>query len=322
MNLRLLLPIGCLALALLQPAAAIERTAKRSFPVQPGASVTVDTHRGAIFIEQTEGNEVRAEVRMEFPTEQEEEASKAIEALELEMEPAGGGVLIRARNPSESRAIFTWEESKRIDLTFRVWVPAGMTVELSTLDGSVTVGNRTGSVVATTRAGTIFCRRIDGPVRATVESGAIVISRCTGAVDLRVQRGTITAGTLLGPATLRNDSGEIEVGSAYRGITAKTSAGDILVGLQKGFSGETKIEADGGSVLLRVEPSAALSVTASASWGRVQTTLPFAVTAGASGKRNLTANLNGGGPAVRLQASGGQVRIEGHSRFFDLKEED
>jgi len=321
MNLRLLLLTGCLVLALLHPAAAVERTAKRSFPIQPGATVTVDTYRGAIFIEQAEGNEVRVEVRMEFPTEKEEEAAKANETLKLEMEPAGGGVLIRARNPRESRAIFTWEESKRIDLTFRVWVPAGMTVELANLDGSVTVGNLTGSVVAKTRAGTLFCRRIDGPIRATVEAGDIVISRCTGAVDLRVRRGTITTGTLLGPATLRNDSGEIEVASAYRGITAKTSAGDISVGLQQGFSGETEIEADGGNILLRVDPSAALSVAASASWGRVRTALPFAVTAGAVGKRSLSANLNGGGPAVRLQASGGQVRIEGQSGFFDLKEE-
>lgn len=303
------------------PAGAAERMFRHTHELPPGGTVTVDTYRGGIFVEETDGNQVRTEVRVELATEDESEADKAVEALKLESAPTGNEVRLTARNPRESRVLFAWEEKKRIELTFRVFVPRGATIVLSTLDGSVTVGNLSGRVDARTRTGRIFCRKIDGSVKATVESGEIVISRATGTTEARVQRGTIRAGTLFGAAKLRTDSGDIEVLSALGGIEAKAAAGDVNVGLQKGFGGETKIEADGGNVVVRIEPTAPLTLQASATWGRVSTTLPFAVTSGGPGKRSFAGSLNGGGPTVRLHASGGHVNLLSYRLFFDLKDE-
>ncbi len=310
-----------LVLLTLRPARAVERTIKRSFAVQPGATVSVDTYRGGIIIEETQENEVRAEVRVELATQDEGRAMQSLEALKLEMKAEGNEVRVRARNPRESRALFAWEENQRIELTFRLFVPQGSTVDLATLDGSVTVGNLTGRVVARTREGTIFCRTINGSIKATVDTGDIVISRCTGPVELRVQKGNIRTGTIFGRAEVRNDSGDVEVLSALGGVNATTSAGDIAVGFQKGFTGESKLEARGGSILVKVEPTAAMALDASTSWGRVQTTLPFAVDKGGAGKSKFTGKLNGGGPAVRLHAAGGHVKLDSSKQFLDLKEE-
>jgi hypothetical protein len=304
----------------LTPAAAVERTFKQNFELPPGGTVTVDTYRGGILIEEAEGRQVRTEVRVELATEDEDEAAKAIEALKLDVSATGNEVRLRARNPRESRALFAWEEKKRIELTFRIAVPKGATVVLATLDGSVTVGNLTGNVDARTRAGRIFCRKIDGSIKATVDTGEIVISRCTGTTEATVQTGTIRAGTLFGATKLRIDSGDIEVLSALGGIEAKAAAGDVSVGLQKGFLGETKIEADGGNVVLQIEPTVPMNLQASATWGRVATTMPFAVSAGGPGKRSLSGTLNGGGPRVRVHASGGHVSLVSHQLFFDLAE--
>lgn len=226
-----------------------------------------------------------------------------------------------ARPPRESRALFACEEKHRIELAFRIAVPRGATVVLSTLDGSVTVGIFAGNVDAKVRAGRVFCRKIDGSIKALVDTGEIVISRCTGRAEARVQKGSIRTGTLFGPATLRTDSGDIEVFSALGGTEAKAAAGDAVVGLQKGFGGIAKIEADGGSVVMRIEPTAAINLQASASWGRVGTKLPFVFSAGGPGKRSFTGTLNGGGPTVRVHASGGQVSLLSNQLFFDLKDE-
>ncbi|MBC7367048.1 MAG: DUF4097 family beta strand repeat protein [Undibacterium sp.] len=304
-----------------RPAVAVERTVKRSFPVQPGATLKVDSYRGGIIVEETEESAVRVEVRVEVATEDEAQANQSLGALKLEMELVGNEVRVRAWNPRESRALFVWEEKRQIELTFRVFVPRSSSLDLSTLDGGVTVGNLTGRVVAYTRAGTISCRKIDGTIKATVDTGDIVVSRCTGAVDLRVQRGNIRTGTIFGRADVSSDSGDIEVLSALGGVTARTSAGDVAVGFQKKFAGESKIEASGGSIFVKVDPMAALTLDATTSWGRVQTTLPFAVEAGGAGKSKFTGKLNGGGPAVRLHAAGGQVKLDAYKQFLDLNEE-
>lgn len=322
MNSRATFPLLItLALFAIRPAVAVERTVKRSFPVQPGATLTVDTYRGGIIIEETDQSEVRAEVRIELATEDEAQANKSIEALKLEMEVVGNDVRVRARNPRESRALFAWEEKQRIELTFRIFVPRSTNVDLATLDGGVTVGNMTGRVVAHTRAGTIFCRKIDGTIKATVDTGDIVISRCSGAVDLRIQRGNIRTGTIFGRAEAHNDSGDIEVLSALGGVTAMTAAGDVSVGFQKGFTGESKIAANGGSISVKLDPLAAMSLDATTSWGKVQTKLPFVVEAGGVGKSKFIGKLNGGGPTVWLHAAGGHVKLESSKQFLDVNEE-
>lgn len=323
MKSRLTLPLIIIAhfLLAIRPVVAVERTVKRSFPVQAGATVVVDTYRGGIIVEETNQAEVRVEVRIELATEDEAQANQSMEALKLEMDAVGNEVRVRARNPRESRALFSWEEKQRIELTFRVFVPRASNVDLATLDGGLTVGNLTGRVVAHTRAGTIFCRKIDGSIKAVVDTGDIVISRCSGAVELKAGRGNIRTGTVIGRAEVRSDSGDLEISSAFGGVNATTSAGDVSVGFQKGFTGDAKIVASGGSIFVKLDPLAAMSLDAVTSWGKVQTAMPFAVDAGGAGKSKFLGKLNGGGPAVQLRAAGGHVKIEAYRQFFDLNEE-
>ena len=64
-----------------------------------------------------------------------------------------------------------------------------------------------------------------------------------------------------------------------------------------------------------------MTLDAGTSWGKVHTAMPFAVSAGGAGKSKFLGKLNGGGPAVKLHAAGGHVKIEGYRQFFDLNEE-
>jgi hypothetical protein len=304
-----------------QPAIALERSLRKTYAMEPGSSLVVDTYRGGVVVEASAGNELRVDVRIDLATEDEAEADRGLEALKLSVERAGKDVRARARNPRESAAVFIWEEKKRIELTFRIYVPTGCNVIATTLDGGITVGNLTGNVTASTRTGTIFCRAINGSIDATIDSGDIIVSRCTGAANLKVQRGVIRVGTVFGRAELRNDSGDIELQSALGGARATAAAGDVLVGFQRGFSGDSEIRADGGNVVAKIEPSAAFLVEATTSWGRVQSGLPFALEAGGSGKRKYVGRLNGGGPTVKQHASGGNVKLEPYKLFMDLAEE-
>ena len=316
-----LLLCSLLGLAGLKPALAVERSVRKTFQLEPGSSLALDTYRGGVVVEESPTSELRVDIRVDLATDDDAEADRGLEALKLTVDQVGNEVRVRARNPRESAAIFIWEEKKRIELTFRVYVPKGCRVTAGTRDGAITVGNRTGDVNLTTRMGTIFCRAIDGSITATIDAGDIIVSRCAGTANLRVQRGVIRVGTIFGRAEIRNDSGDIELQSALGGVKATTAAGDVLVGFQRGWAGEADIKADGGNIVAKIDPTAVFSLEATTSWGRVQSGLPFVVSAGGVGKSKYYGMLNGGGPRVRLHASGGYVKLEPYKMFMDLSEE-
>jgi DUF4097 and DUF4098 domain-containing protein YvlB len=309
------------AAAVLAPAGAVERSLRRTFTMLPGSALSVDTYRGGVIVEESKDNELRVEVRIDLGTDDEAEAERGLGALKLAVDQTGNEVRVRARNPRESFAIFAWEEKKRTELTFRVFVPKGCRVDVRTLDGGITVGNRTGDLTARTQMGTIFCRAIDGSIQATIDAGDIIVSRCTGTANLKVQRGVIRVGTIFGRAELRNDSGDIEIQSALGGVSVAGSAGDVLIGFQRGLSGDSTVKADGGSIVAKIEPTAAISVEATTTWGKVQSGLPFALDAGGVGKSKYFGRLNGGGPLVKLHASGGNVKLEPYQQFLELNTE-
>ena len=309
------------AAVVLQPAGAVERSLRQTFTMQPGSALSVDTYRGGVIVEESKGDELRVEVRIELGTNDEAEAERGLGALKLAVEQTGNEVKVRARNPRESFAIFAWEEKKRIELTFRVFVPKACRVDVRTLDGGITVGNRTGDVTARTQLGTIFCRAIEGSIQATIDAGDIIVSRCTGTANLKVQRGVIRVGTVFGRSELRNDTGDIEIQSALGGANVAASAGDVLIGFQRGLSGDSSVKADGGSIVAKIEPTAAFSIEATTTWGKVQSGLPFALDVGGVGKRKYIGRLNGGGPLVKLHASGGSVKLEPYQQFLDLNAE-
>lgn len=94
-----------------------------------------------------------------------------------------------------------------------------------------------------------------------------------------------------------------------RGIVAAAEAGNVTVGVGPQVSAQSRISVSGGNVFANIHGEAACRVEASSTWGRVESNLPLAIQAGASGKRKLSGDLNGGGPIIALHASDGSVKL-------------
>ena len=73
------------------------------------------------------------------------------------------------------------------------------------------------------------------------------------------------------------------------------------------------MSSSGGSVRTELDPSAKVSIDASASGGGVNSDLPVTIQ-GKIDRNSLRGEMNGGGPTLRLRSSGGGVRITGTSR--------
>ena len=281
----------CLAACVAVPLRAIERDFKRTFAVQPGCTVKIDTYRGSIVVTESDEPEVQITALMEIGVETEAEADRVRARLQLDVAEADNTITVRARNPSETRVRFVWEDKYQIDLAWRVRVPRQCNVELRTISGGITVGSLTGRVVARSETGAISVKRIDGTVEAQTQLGDVIISRCTGPVNARVMRGTIRVGTMGGATVLKNTSGDIEVLAAKTNLLAEAEAGDVIVGFPRDFAGEAKIVTEGGSVHAKIDPAGSCTVVASAVWGNVDSLLPLKVESGANGKRMLAGKI-------------------------------
>ena len=305
MKAAVILPWFLLAIA----AGAAERDVRRTFAVQPGCTLKVDTYQGAIVVEETDASEVRVEVHLEIGTDTEEEADRVRQALRLEFRAENNTVSIRARNPSETHLRFVWRDQEQIDLTYRIFVPHRCNLELATLGGSITVGILAGRMSARVEKGTIFFRGVEGSIDAATQFGDVIVSRCNGAVTLRTLRGTIRTGTLGGPARIKNTTGDIEVLAARAGIAASAEAGDVTVGFPRDASGDSELTVSGGNIFVRIDPAANCAIKASSVWGQVRNSLPLAIESGGNGKSRLSGRLNRGGPVLTLHANGGNVKL-------------
>lgn len=311
--------VGLVAGVFGQPAGPLHERIEKTFPFPAGGTFALETYRGAVTVEESDGTEARVTVDIEVEADSEEAARRARAKLTMDFAAAEQGVTVTVRN-RDSRMRFVWDETGEIDLIFRVKLPRRSHADLKVTNGSITVGNLIGDVRAAVENGNMFLKRIDGSIDARANFGEVVISRCTGDVSVRVMRGLIRTGTIGGRADLKNGSGDVEIMTAYGEVQARATAGSVSAGFPRRVRGGATLLADGGNVQVKIDPEADCAVEAAARWGRVRvTTLPLQITAGASGENRLEGRLNAGGPRIQIRADGGSVTLERGATVFELE---
>ncbi len=298
--------------------AAAPREVTREFALAPGGTLKIESNRGAVIVEESEGSVVRVLVTIEADAKDERTAAQLVDGVKLEFREAGGTIAVSARNPQEAGVRLTLGEVPRVDVGFFVTVPRTCNVDVKLINGSITVGNLRGAMKARLENGPVNFKRIDGTVEASVDFGSIIVSRCTGSVTASVLSGLIRAGTIGGSARLKNTTGDIEVLTVHGALRAEAAAGNVTVGFAGKITQDSAVEVSGGSIFASFVPSAACRIEATSVWGDVKSMLPLKIEAGGVGQRKLTGTLNGGGPTVSLRASGGYVQLERGEEGFEI----
>jgi hypothetical protein len=311
MNTRLFCCLALGALFAIPAAPAAEKIVRRTFPVGPGCRLKVDTFRGSIEVAEGDRPEISVEARLSVPTEDEARAGRAFATVEMDIGGGENEVTILARDPAQTAILFDWEDEDRVELSVRVVVPRTCDVETAIGNGKITVGSLKGAMSARAGSGTIYFKGVDGTVRAETDAGDIIVSHSTGGATLSTKSGSIRVGAVGGGSSLRAVSGDIEIMHAPAGVSASAEAGTVTAGFPAGLSGDSRLATDGGSVNVKIDPAAACTIhAASSALGDVRSTLPLSIVSGGNGKTRLDATLNGGGPVIAIDASGGHVTIE------------
>ncbi|MDB6166569.1 MAG: hypothetical protein JWQ83_1709, partial [Lacunisphaera sp.] len=157
-----LLALGALlaAPALLQ--AKITRIVEKTFTVQPGGTLKVQTQGGDIKVLTGTGNEVKVTATQKIAADTDAKADELLKDLELSMEQAGDNVTAIAKyERSGGWHIGNWPP---VHVSFTVVVPARYNVNLNTAGGDISLQSINGQAKLRTSGGNLRLARVEGEV--------------------------------------------------------------------------------------------------------------------------------------------------------------
>ena len=307
---RLLGFILVLVFSTLSAAAVIDRVIDKTFAAKSGLTVNVETFSGGIVVTTSDDPHVRVLVRQTVEATDEKAAEKLLASLEVKLAQSPDGAVALKITPLHATR-WTWQDWSPAALAIEIEAPRSCRLDLRTGEGDITVGAVRGGVVARTTAGAIFIGEVEGDITATDGRGDIAITACTGSLKLLSKNGNVLVGRSGTRAELSAVDGLIEVQSARGAIMARGNRSDIKVNFLHPLTQSSDLNADGGDVTAGFDPRSAATINARSSrFGSVRLRdIEIAVTKGNPGSPALTGTLNGGGPLIKIRASGGQVRL-------------
>jgi DUF4097 and DUF4098 domain-containing protein YvlB len=167
----------------------------------------------------------------------------------------------------------------------------------------------TGPLNVTTSNGNVLLRDIGGPAdvrgsfgRVDADDMKAGIRVTTGNSGVRINnaRGPVTVTTTFGPVELRNVNGKVDVRNQNGAIDASMAA-------KPGACHDITLATTFSHIQLQV-PDGGYAVTAQTSFGKIHSDVPITAV-GTIGEGRLSGMIGGGGCALRLTNSNGDIRI-------------
>ena len=306
----LILAAGLLALAPLTSHGKIVRTVEKSFTVQPGGQLKVETQGGNIVVQSSNDSVVKVVARERVRANSEADADEILQKLALTIEQDSGGVSATAVYEKGAGG-FHFGSWPPVQVDFTVTVPMNYNVDLKTSGGDVSVGDLMGKVSARTSGGDVALGKISGDIHAGTSGGNVKLVEGLGSVKLGTSGGDIHVGRAVGPTDLDTSGGNIDVKSVENTLDASTSGGDVSAGIAGMLKGDCKLRTSGGRVKVIVDKNAGFNLDASTSGGDVDAAgLTITIERGGSGRSRLSGKVNGGGPSLKLRSSGGDIVVQ------------
>jgi len=308
MKPRFLLPILLLAAA---AAVSADSRVERTLKLEPGGRFRLDSDVGAVVVRGRSGSGAhvlfessRRDLLEDLDFRFDEKPGEAIVTAKFRhhhwFEGFHGRVDVTIEVPSETAVdIHTAGGSIRASALKR---PA----KLRTSGGSLTIEDLSADVDGDTSGGSVQVRDVIGNVRVRTSGGSIEAARIRGPLDADTSGGSVRIETVSGDVKAHSSGGPIHVLDAAGRVDAQTSGGGVEVAFAKGNGRGGRIESSGGGITVSLDPSVRLDIDAHGE--RVHSDLPL-TTSGSFSRESLHGTLNGGGPSLRLETSGGSVKI-------------
>ncbi len=190
-------------------------------------------------------------------------------------------------------------------------VSAGGPITAKNSGGDISVGTAGSTVTAQTSSGVIKVKVAKGALELGNSGGDLVIGEAGANVAARTSSGSIRVAAVHGKVVAHNSGGDVKIGQAQGAVEAETSSGEISVAFTRVPKADCRLQVSGGGITATFPQNSSLNLDAHSSGGEVITELPVTVTVqGARNSGSLQGKINGGGPAIVLRASSGDIRLK------------
>lgn len=156
--------------------ATLSETVNKEFPFPKNGKLTIENVNGKITVEQWDKDVVKIEAVKTAKSSSDESAKKALQDTKVEFTVEDKDIDVTVKHPqSGSFFSFSWlcGTSSSVEVSFRVWAPAGSRLSLSSVNGDVLVSVKGADVEAETVNGSVTVR----------DSSLVTISTVNGSID-------------------------------------------------------------------------------------------------------------------------------------------
>lgn len=329
MNQKIIL---CLFSALLLPAlpalGAEKDIINKSFNAKPGDTLYMKVDRGSIKVLTSNSDKVDIKVVRELRRASDSKAREIYDLHKIDFSQDGNTVRIEADNKQKGGT--GWFKNafnnpfNNLHVEYTISIPSRFDVDLRTSGGNIDIQDLEGVVKAHTSGGHLALGSIKGDINAHTSGGNIKVEGGTGNADVHTSGGNLTIGNIDGDLKARTSGGNItlahihgsidaetsgghiKVTEALGPINASTSGGNVTAELANQPSADCSLRTSGGNINVTLTEKVAVDLNARTSGGRVNSDF--------SGDYNkqrtrLVAKINGGGPGLTLETSGGNVDV-------------
>ena len=308
--------------------AATEEQIKTNFNAAPGGSLVVDVDFGSIDVATSATDEVSVDVWRKVTRKDAADEEQFLRDNPVQFLHEGDTVTVRCRHKPEKSRWFSWgSRGNQNEGKVTIRVPARFNASLDTSGGDIAVSDLTGKVNADTSGGGLRFTRLHGPLVGNTSGGGIRVVDCEGEIKIDTSGGGIElaggGGSLKGESSgggvkVKDFRGPVSVESSGGGVTveniggklrAESSGGPVHAVLPSPIPGDVSLESSGGGVTVQVPSDAAFNLDAESSGGGVSCDLPMTI----QGKKQhdeLKGPVNGGGPILKLESSGGGIHVK------------
>ncbi len=307
--------------------AATEEHTNKTFQVASGGKLVVDVDFGSIDVFTNSSEAVSIQVWRKVTRSNAEKEQEYLLENPVTFVQEGNNVTIHARSKVKEKFHWFGGSKNHNEAKYTIEVPARFNAKLNTSGGGITASNLTGEVKAETSGGALRFVRLHGPLDGDTSGGGIQVIDCDGPIRINTSGGGIQvnggAGSLnggtsggdvavkifKGPVSVETSGGGITIENVAGSIKGETSGGSILAVLSSPLPGDVNLSTSGGGVTVKVPANAAFNLEAETSGGGVHCNLPLDVP-GKPKSDEIKGAVNGGGPLLKLESSGGGIRVQ------------
>jgi DUF4097 and DUF4098 domain-containing protein YvlB len=322
MNAKAAVPI--LALLSMSAALAAEKDIiTKSFDAAPGGHLYMKVDRGSIHVTSSDSDKVGVKVVRELKHASDARAAEVCQMHKIVFSEENGTVKIEADNPN-TRGFFRKNPFNQLQVDYSISIPRKFNIDVNTAGGNIDISPVEGDVKCRTSGGNLNLGAIKGPVEARTSGGNIALASAHGDATLhtsggvlhigevegdliaQTSGGSITLERVRGSSDVQTSGGNIRVMDAFGPVSAHTSGGNVSAQLSQQPATTCALKTSGGNVSVTLAANIAVTVDAHTSGGTIRSDFPGELN---KQKTRLLAQLNGGGPGLVLQTSGGNVEI-------------